>query len=52
MKCIMEYVWIDAAGGMRSKNRVANIDNEVFNNQCILSDAERWDVPFGFQREG
>jgi glutamine synthetase len=46
MKCIMEYVWIDAAGGMRSKTRVANIDNEVFNNQCILSDAERWEWSF------
>ena len=42
MKCIMEYVWIDAAGGMRSKNRVANIDIDV----CILSECKRWEWSF------
>ena len=46
MKHIMEYVWIDAAGGMRSKTRVANLDTVAFNNQCILSDAERWEWSF------
>jgi len=46
MKCILEYVWIDAVGGMRSKTRVANIDIDVFNNQCILYDHERWEWSF------
>jgi len=44
MKCILEYVWIDAAGGMRSKVRVANIDGCTI--QCIVSDHDRWDWSF------
>jgi glutamine synthetase len=44
MKHILEYVWIDAAGGMRSKVRVANIDG--CNVQCIVSDHDRWDWSF------
>lgn len=42
MKCIMEYVWIDAVGGMRSKTRVANLDNE----ECILAECKRWEWSF------
>jgi len=44
MKYILEYVWIDARGGMRSKNRVANID--ACNEHCILSDRARWEWSF------
>ena len=40
MKHILEYVWIDANGGMRSKNRVAkHID-------CIMDDPGRWEWSF------
>ena len=48
MKYILEYVWIDAHGGMRSKNRVANIDNDVFvfNNPCILTEHKQWEWSF------
>ena len=45
MKYILEYVWIDADGGMRSKNRVANID-DACNEHCILSDRARWEWSF------
>ena len=42
MKHILEYVWIDAAGGMRSKTRVAKLDNI----DCIISDPDRWEWSF------
>ena len=44
MKCIMEYVWIDAAGGMRSKTRVANINS--CDHRCILSECKQWEWSF------
>ena len=44
MKCILEYVWIDAAGCMRSKTRVSTLDQ--FNCECVLSDPERWEWSF------
>ena len=42
MKCILEYVWIDAAGGMRSKTRVANMDG----SDNILSSPAQWEWSF------
>lgn len=44
MRCILEYVWIDANGGMRSKIRVANMDG--FNHESIVSDPEQWSWTF------
>ena len=42
MKCILEYVWIDADGDMRSKNRVANMDG----SDNILSSPAQWEWSF------
>jgi glutamine synthetase len=44
-KHIMEYVWIDAAGGMRSKTRVEN-NLDQFSYDWVLSDHERWEWSF------
>lgn len=45
-KHILEYVWIDADGGMRSKTRVVKLDGSV-NIDCILTDpGSRWDWSF------
>ena len=41
---ILEYVWIDAAGGMRSKTRVSTL--EQFNCERVLCDPERWEWSF------
>lgn len=41
----MEYVWIDAAGGMRSKTRVEN-NLDQFSYDWVLSDHERWEWSF------
>ena len=46
MKCILEYVWIDAAGGMRSKTRVSTLEQFNFNCERVLSDPERWEWSF------
>uniref|UniRef100_A0A6C0I532 glutamine synthetase n=1 Tax=viral metagenome TaxID=1070528 RepID=A0A6C0I532_9ZZZZ len=43
MKCILEYVWIDAAGGMRSKTRVVKLDESI---SCVTSDPGRWEWSF------
>ena len=37
MKLILEYVWTDASGGLRSKTRVVKLDVSV-NIDCILTD--------------
>ena len=42
MKCILEYVWIDAAGGMRSKTRVVTMDG----SDNILSSPAQWEWSF------
>ena len=42
---ILEYVWIDAAGGMRSKTRVEH-NMHHFSPDWMLSDHERWDWSF------
>jgi glutamine synthetase len=42
---ILEYVWIDADGGMRSKTRVEH-NLHHFSPDWILSDHERWDWSF------
>jgi glutamine synthetase len=48
MKCILEYVWIDAAGGMRSKTRVSTLEPIYHKcvHKCVLSDPERWEWSF------
>ena len=43
MKHILEYVWIDAAGGMRSKTRVVQLDEGV---ECIINESARWEWSF------
>ena len=46
MKHILEYVWIDADGGMRSKTRVVKLEGSV-NIDCILTDpGSRWEWSF------
>jgi glutamine synthetase len=42
---IMEYVWIDAAGGTRSKTRVEH-NMHHFSSDWMLSDHDRWDWSF------
>lgn len=42
---ILEYVWIDAAGGMRSKTRVEH-NMHKFSADWFLSDCKRWDWSF------
>ena len=44
MKHILEYVWIDANGGMRSKTRVVNIG--IAGVECILNESARWEWSF------
>jgi glutamine synthetase len=44
MKSILEYVWIDAAGGMRSKIRVANIDDVAVEH--LVQNADQWEWSF------
>jgi glutamine synthetase len=44
MKHILEYVWIDANGGMRSKTRVADLESDRV--KCILTDSGRWEWSF------
>jgi len=43
MKHILEYVWIDAAGGMRSKTRVVQLEESV---ECIINESARWEWSF------
>lgn len=44
MKSILEYVWIDAAGGMRSKTRVAQLGmNDI---ETVVQNAEQWEWSF------
>ena len=43
MKHILEYVWIDADGGMRSKTRVVQLEESA---TCILADPRRWEWSF------
>ena len=43
IKHILEYVWIDAAGGMRSKTRVVKLDESI---SCVTSDPGRWEWSF------
>jgi glutamine synthetase len=45
MKHILEYVWIDADGDMRSKTRVVKLE-ESMNIDCIVSDPGRWEWSF------
>jgi glutamine synthetase len=42
---ILEYVWIDAAGGMRSKTRIEH-NMHKFSADWLLSDCKRWDWSF------
>ena len=45
MKHILEYVWIDADGGLRSKNRV--VDEDSFSiTEHMKPDPSRWDWSF------
>lgn len=45
MKHILEYVWIDADRGMRSKTRV--VTSEIhYINQIIVSDSKQWEWSF------
>lgn len=44
MKHILEYVWIDAAGGVRSKIRVANIDDVAVEH--LVQNADQWEWSF------
>ena len=46
MKHILEYVWIDADGGMRSKTRVVGVTNDVDIVECILNESARWEWSF------
>lgn len=46
MKHILEYVWIDADGGMRSKTRVVSLEEGVSASSSILSDPRRWEWSF------
>jgi glutamine synthetase len=44
MKSILEYVWIDAAGGMRSKIRVAQLGiNDI---ETVVQNADQWEWSF------
>jgi glutamine synthetase len=43
-KHVLEYVWIDADGGLRSKTRVVNLDTSF--NYDFLSDPGRWEWSF------
>ena len=44
MKCILEYVWIDAAGGVRSKIRVAQLGiNDI---ETVVQNADQWEWSF------
>lgn len=43
MKLILEYVWTDASGGLRSKTRVVKLEESV---SCILTDPGRWEWSF------
>jgi glutamine synthetase len=44
-KHVLEYVWIDAAGGLRSKTRVMKLD-ESTNIWCIVKDPVSWEWSF------
>jgi len=41
---LLEYVWIDADGGLRSKNRVVHDENVVI--EKLVSQPERWEWSF------
>jgi glutamine synthetase len=44
MKYILEYVWVDAAGGMRSKIRVAQLGiNDI---ETVVQNADQWEWSF------
>ena len=43
MKHILEYVWPDADGGLRSKTRVINLEESI---SCIVQDYGRWEWSF------
>jgi glutamine synthetase len=44
MKSILEYVWIDAAGGVRSKIRVAQLGiNDI---ETVVQNADQWEWSF------
>jgi glutamine synthetase len=43
MPTILEYVWIDADGGLRSKNRVVHDDEGI---ERLVSHPERWEWSF------
>jgi len=43
MKHILEYVWPDATGGMRSKTRVINLKESI---SCIVQEYGRWEWSF------
>jgi glutamine synthetase len=43
-KHILEYVWIDAAGGMRSKIRVSTIDDVAVEH--LVQNADQWEWSF------
>jgi len=45
IKHILEYVWVDAGGGLRSKTRVVKLE-ESMNIECIGSDPVRWEWSF------
>ena len=44
-KCVLEYVWIDATGGLRSKTRVMALKDSM-NIDCIVKDPMRWEWSF------
>ena len=49
MRHILEYVWIDAVGGMRSKNRVVRLDSSLDDDIDIArmnAEPEKWEWSF------
>ena len=43
MKHILEYVWADADGGLRSKTRVVKLEESI---SCVVTDPGRWEWSF------
>ena len=43
IKHILEYVWVDAGGGLRSKTRVAKLEESI---SCVITDPGRWEWSF------
>ena len=44
MKHLLEYVWTDGDGGLRSKNRVVDNNDDIV--ECIINESDRWEWSF------